>query len=484
MIVLLYKRGASPDEHVLLLLERALAERGRLVFIDRHAKVSVNWAKSVEQSVRSAETVIAILSPASSGSEMLEYELETALDESRRRGIPKVIPVWVGDGGAPAGPLGSYLSGLRGVHWHGEHDDLKLVAEVLTALGEAPGTPPAPQIPIEPAGGAVVPSSPYYTLRATDQEFEDAIRNTESVILVKGPRQVGKTSLIGRGAELVDRLDRRQVSTDFQMLSVSQLFYEDQFMRLLAAMLARQVHFKYDFEAEWLDVFGPTINLDNFMRALLEASEVPLVWFMDEADRLFAVPFADDFFGLVRSWHNARARDPKGPWGRFTVVIGYATEARLFIRDLNQSPFNVGRHLTLKGFTLEQTMDLNERYGSPIDRQSHLEALQFLLAGQPFLTRRSLELLATHKLDFAELMETADSDDGPFADHLKRMLVAVTHAPVVLEAIRSSLAMRTPSDAEGTERLVAAGVLKELPDGTVDLACDLYTRYLTRHLAI
>jgi hypothetical protein len=247
-------------------------------------------------------------------------------------------------------------------------------------------------------------------------------------------------------------------------------------------MLARQTGFYYDFEHEWLDVFGPSINLDNFMRAFLEDRDEPLVWFMDEADRIFVTPFSNDFFGVVRSWHNARARDPKGPWSRFTVVIAYATEARLFIRDLNQSPFNVGRHIGLQNFRIDQAADLNERYGKPIERRSDLEALQFLISGQPFLTRRSLELLATKKMSFSTLMDVADRDDGPFADHLRRILISVSHNPAVLSVVRSSLSMKTPTNADGIERLLAAGVLRETSYGGVDLVCDLYTRYLARHI--
>jgi hypothetical protein len=43
--------------------------------------------------------------------------------------------------------------------------------------------------------------------------------------------------------------------------------------------------------------------------------------------------------------------------------------------------------------------------------------------------------------------------------------------------------MRPASDADGVERLIAAGILKEAGDGQVDFACDLYTRYLARHFA-
>lgn len=478
MVVLLYKRHAQPDDHLLDLLEARLTAEGQRVFVDRHLKIGVEWARAIENAIREAEAVIPILSSSSSGSEMLEYELETATDEYRKSGRPRILPIQIGEARIE-GPIGNLAQEFQHAVWCGPEDDDSIVAQVLEALRQPT---PARPLSIEPTGGAVAPNSRFYTERESDAEFEAALRANESIILVKGPRQVGKTSLIGKGAVLVDKLGWRQASTDFQTLSAAQFQDETQFARLLAALLARQAGFRYDFENEWLDVFGWSVNLDHFLRALLESSDKPLVWFMDEADRIFASPFASDFFGLVRSWHNARARDPRGPWSRFTVVIGYATEARLFIQDLNQSPFNVGRQIALKNFTVEQTADLNVKYGEPITRRSDLQALHFLVAGQPFLTRRALELLATDKLTFGTLMETADADDGPFSDHLKRMLIAVSHVPTVLASVRSSLAMLPLSSRDGVDRLIAAGVLKELPDGEVDLACDLYARYLARHV--
>ncbi|MGV3617698.1 MAG: AAA-like domain-containing protein [Fimbriimonas sp.] len=479
MVVLLYKRHAKPDDHVLDFLEKSLAAAGYQVFVDRHLKIGVEWARAIEGAIREAEAVIPILSDAATGSEMLEYELETAADGFRKTGRPRILPVRVGTDSRLEGPLGNYVNEFQYAFWCGPEDDESLLAQIREALDEPQ---PRKPLPIEPTGGAVAPNSRFYTWRETDAEFDAALRANESIVLVKGPRQVGKTSLIGRGALLVEELGWRQASTDFQTLSASQFADEAQFTRLLAALLARQTGFAYDFENEWLDIFGPGVNLDHFLRALLESSDQPFVWFMDEADRIFGSPFASDFFGLVRSWHNARARDPRGPWSRFTVVIGYATEARLFIQDLNQSPFNVGRQIPLRNFTVEQVEDLNRKYGEPITRRSDLSALHFLVAGQPFLTRRALELLATGKLTFSTLMETADADDGPFGDHLKRTLIAVSHVPSVLASVRSSLAMLPLSSRDGVDRLIAAGVLKELPDGEVDLACDLYARYLSRHV--
>ena len=85
------------------------------------------------------------------------------------------------------------------------------------------------------------------------------------------------------------------------------------------------------------------MNWKRFLRReALSGGEVPLVWGMDGVDRLFSCPFGSEIFELFRSLHNERAFDPDGPWTRLTLAIAYATEAHLFITDLNRSPFNVG----------------------------------------------------------------------------------------------------------------------------------------------
>jgi len=482
-LVIVYKRNAKPDDQVLATLETALMADGHNVFIDRHLKIGVEWAKAIEQKIRAADAVVAIVSDAAMGSEMLEYELETAYDEHHKRGKPYLLPIRVGVDKTAEGVIGTFINGLNYSVWQGPQDDEKVIGEIKAAISEEP-KPLAVDMQLEPVGGAVPPDSPFYAERSSDAEFHKALRANESIILVKGPRQMGKTSLIGRGAKAVSEFGWRQASTDFQKLSSAQMGHDDAFYKLLAATLARQLKFKYDFAEEWIDVFGANMNMDNFIRALVEDSPTPLVWFMDEADKLFGVPFASDFFGLVRSWHNSRATEPSGPWSRFSVVIGYATEAHLFIQDLNQSPFNVGRQIPLQPFNIDQVWDLNQRYGAPLRQRSDAQTLEELVGGQPFLTRRALDLLARKQLDFPTLLATADRDDGAFGDHLKRILISVTQLPSVFQALKHSLThpdMTTQTD--GFQRLLAAGVLKQVADNRVVLACELYRRYLSLHVS-
>lgn len=486
-VVLLYKRNAHPDEAVLSFLEERLKAEGHAVFVDRGRKLGPQWAREAEERIRTADAVVAIVSPKSLQSEMLEYELETASDQQQKTGKPILLPVRIGMENGPEtgieGPIASIINPLSQFRWQGTQDDHRLVAELLSAIRE-PLKPRTAEVKLEAVGGAVPPDSPFYVERACDAELRTALLGQESILLIKGARQIGKTSLQARGAKLAREQGWRVAVTDFQKLNTAQMADEDRFYRLLALTLAKQLKFTYDFANEWDDLFGANLNMENFLREALDASEEPLVWCMDEVDKLFTAPFASDFFGLVRSWHNSRSTEPFGPWGKLTVLIAYATEAHLFIQDLNQSPFNVGRRLDLEDFNLQQFVDLNGRYGSPLQSYAEAERLHELIGGQPFLSRRALDTLATGKWDFAGLMTTAHRDDGPFSDHLKRILVSVSRLPEVTDYIRNVLSGKATlgSNQNAYYRLLAAGVIRQGRDGSVGFRCDVYRRYLLEHL--
>jgi hypothetical protein len=225
------------------------------------------------------------------------------------------------------------------------------------------------------------------------------------------------------------------------------------------------------------------MNMDWFMETeVLGKLAEPVVWGLDEVDRLFTAPYGGEVFGLFRSWHNRRALEPDGPWSRLTLAIAYATEAHLFITDLNQSPFNVGTRLTIDDFTPEQVAELNRRYGEPLRNDEELDRLIRLLGGHPYLVRRGLDEMTTHRMNLAELESQSDRDEGLYGDHLRRMLIALNRDPELTEVVRQVLRGRPCPTAESFYRLRTAGILVGESAEDARLRCRLYTAYLDRHL--
>jgi hypothetical protein len=203
---------------------------------------------------------------------------------------------------------------------------------------------------------------------------------------------------------------------------------------------------------------------------------------MDEVDRLFACNFGSEVFGLFRSWHNERSLDPSGPWQKLSLAIAYASEAHLFITDVNQSPFNVGTRLVLTDFTLDQVRELNHRYGEPLRTESELERFFALVGGQPFLTQRGLHQIVEQGLSYTQFAAGAARDEGPYGDHLRRIFVSLNQDPTLSEAVRAVISGRHSSSSDSFYRLRSSGVVAGDSARDMKLRCQLYEQYLSRYL--
>jgi DNA-binding SARP family transcriptional activator len=342
-----------------------------------------------------------------------------------------------------------------------------------------PPPPPARLPDFEPAGGAVPLGSPYYLARPADDEAHAALAQQASFILIKGARQVGKTSLLARILREARQGKTRVVRTDWQAVPQAQLETAHTFLLGLAYSLAEQLDLDASPEDSFHSKLPPTKNFDRFWRKqVFPALPGPLVWGIDEADRLFECDFRDDIFGMFRSWHNERSLDPEAGWQRVTMVLAYATEANLFIRTIYQSPFNVGFRVDLTDFTLEQVSELNRRYGEPLRNASEVERLDALVGGHPYLVRRSLQEMVLHRMSLADVEAHAERRDGIFGDHLERMRLTLSRDEDLMAAVRTLLKDGACPTDEECARLCASGVMVGSSPAEMRPRCRLYERFL------
>ena len=483
-IALLYKRGAEPDEQLLKYLESRFREAGHAIFIDRHLEVGMEWATEISRQIAASRAVVPLLSEASMYSDMLAWEIDHAHQCGQEQGgSPRLLPVRVNFTGPLPGSLASILDRLEYAQWSGPADNERLFEDLVRALNAPRARRPTKGAALEPVGGAVPLDSKYYVVRPADEQFQDAVDRLDSIVLVKGARQMGKTSLLARALQRARQDGVRVVLTDFQKLDADQLASPQHLFIALGEWMADQLDLDTYPDEMWNERRGATINFERYLRRhVLKAEERPLIWALDEVDRLFTCDFGSEVFGLFRSWHNERALDPSGPWSRLTLVIAYATEAHLFITDVNQSPFNVGTRLTLQDFTIEQVADLNVRHGSPLGSDSEIERFYRLFAGQPYLIRRALHEMVSQGATLAVLEQEGDREEGPFGDHLRRILVLLARDPELCNVVRTILRGQPCPDAESFYRLRSAGVMAGDSSRDVRPRCELYASFLKRYL--
>jgi hypothetical protein len=488
-----YRRSATPDNALAHALRDGLEAAGHSVFIDTDMRVGTNWAAKIYEKIDWCDHFIVLLSPDAAVSEMVVGEVRRAHRRHRRGGAPGLLPVWVGAVADLGYELDSYLGPLQYHVCAGETGAKTLLAELRLAIetqSEARPAPPllalptpvGPQRPAPSAdprllrepGGTVPRNDPLYIRRHQDTLAEQAAQRTGGeTLLIRAPRQWGKSSLAVRYRDACQKNGKSWSYIDLQFFPDDALSAYPSFL----AEVARQV--LDDLGLDPLPDDAPSLSdLTRFMeRQVFPHIQDGLVLIFDEADRIVGQPYKRNFFAMLRGWHNRRAVRPD-PWERLDLAAVIATEPWLLIDDPVESPFNVATPLELTPLSVDQVAELGTRQGMTLVR-AEVEQLWALLRGQPYLTRMAFHRLnTTPGLTLARLEEEAADTEGPFGEHLRSLLVRLQRRPELrlMEAMRQAERHGSVPSEALFQRLSAAGLVRR-EGGRVVPANLLYARF-------
>src|ERR1700724_440685 len=109
-----------------------------------------------------------------------------------------------------------------------------------------------------PPVGALPLDSPLYITRATDDEFHTAIGRRDSFVLVKGARQVGKTSLLARGLQRVRESGGTVLMTDFQHFTGDAFVTIEKLLLTLGELIADKLELAARPHQTWNNFVSPS----------------------------------------------------------------------------------------------------------------------------------------------------------------------------------------------------------------------------------
>ena len=511
-IFISYKRDVKPDDPIAMHVYKALG-RAHEVFIDQTMLVGTRWAECIEAELRRSDYFIAFLSPDSILSEMVLGEIKMAHRLYQEQGRPVILPVRMAYREPFTYPLNMYLDAINWALWGGYDDTPRLVAELTQAVSggvlnidkkaqagvleesEPPAIPPAlpaaqPPPRLESANAPVDPQSAFYVERPVDRVALSAIKRRGATVTIKGPHHMGKSSLLMRTIQAAAQAGKHVVFLDFQLFDEATLQDADAFFRHFCAWLTDELEMENRVEEYWTMPLGRSLRCTRYVdRYLLKELDAPLVLAMDEVETIFGTDFRTDFFSMLRSWHDERAKkkwrsgqlvEPR--WKQLDLVLVTSTEPYQWNESLNQSPFNVGEAIELTDFDPKQVAKLNRKHGAPLSSEE-VTALMDLLGGHPYLTRRALYLIASGRSTMADLQARAIDDDGPFGDHLRHHLFGLRGHDELIDCFKQILRRPTRPDDEHFWRLRGAGLVRRHDDIVVP-RCLLYDRYFRKRLDV
>ena len=458
------------------------------------------WQEEIEKALRECSACVVFIGPQGRGP-WHNMEMRAAINRCVQEGngypvIPVLLP---GVTEEEREELPLFLSTLLWVKFR-TLDDSEALHRLLCGIkGIAPGRsassspvnkttntavpikPPPPELP----EGTMDLASPFYVARPQDEVAQRLITGQSVTIAIKGPRQVGKSSLLMRTIGAAMQAGKRVALLDFQLIGQDALGDAECFFRQFCSWLSHELGLEDVTARHWSSGLSLPQRCTNYVQSeVLPAMNASLVIAIDEAETLLHGSFTTDFFAMLRAWHNKRAQPSTPVWKKLSLVLVISTEPYQLIRKLNQSPFNVARNIEVGDFTPAQVADLNQRHAEPL-KDDEVQQLVELSGGHPYLVRRTLYLVTYEQASFHDLWGSASSDDGPFHEHLQYHLLQLQREPELKleQGLQQVLRHHTCSDDGMFLRLQSAGLVRR-EDGQVRLRCRLYEVYFQRKLHV
>ena len=334
---------------------------------------------------------------------------------------------------------------------------------------------------IEYPEGPTPLNSPFYVERASAESLcFQTVLQPGSLLRIKAPRLMGKTSLIMRTLHHAACQGYEQASLSFGEVESKILEDSYEFLRWFCNRVGKQFGLADRLDQYWDTQLMSSISncTDYFETYLLPELKRPLVLGLDDVNHIFPyINTATNFFRMLRNWHEKGKNHPI--WQRIRLVIGHSTE--VYIRlNTHHSPFNVGIPIQLPELTKEQVGNLAERYGLNWTERE-VETLLTLVGGHPQFVRLAMYYIARHDTTLDQLIHDVATDGGIYSNHLRRHWDNLRKNSDLANVLLNIAASSNPIKVEREQgyKLQSMGLIKWEGD-CVAPSCDLYRRYFSK----
>jgi hypothetical protein len=408
---------SNRDKVRVRLLAESLRDAGLRVWLDEWVvQPGDDIYAAIEHGLEFTKTLILCMSQAAIDSDWVKLERNTNIFRDPQNKERRFIPLMLEDCHAPA-----VIRRLAYMDWRNEDSETlaKLIQLCQPPRKKVKARSRCKSTDITLPTGAMSSDNPLYIKREADAYAMVVAQQMAETIIIKAPRQMGKSSLLISYLAACRRTGKKTVLLDLASLFTDEDMADySTFLMLLAQEMWEQLG--QSPQAEPPRLCSQREMIKYIERSLLDTIDGPVVIAFDETDRVLGHAYQSDFFSMLRFWHNQRA-DQQTNWAKLGLALVISTEPYLFIKDVLRSPFNVGLNIGLRLFNETECQYLNRLYRARLTA-NELGQLMDLLNGHPHLTHLAFyALTGPTSMDFPTLLEKAAQRDGPFGAHLRAL---------------------------------------------------------------
>ena len=338
------------------------------------------------------------------------------------------------------------------------------------------------EILMEEPEGLVPLDSHFYMARSPiETDCYETVTRLGSLIRIKAPRQMGKTSLLVRTLAHAQSQGFQTVRLSFQTSDSQTLNSLDEFLQWFCASITEDLEMEDRLADYWKGARGIVRRAQRyFEKYLLSELAQPLVLGLDDVDMVFEhEAIATDFFGMLRFWHEEGKSNPL--WRKLHLVIVHSKEVYIPL-DINRSPFNVGVPIELRELNTAEIESLIARHQLTLTRTQQQQLIS-LVGGHPYLLRVALYQIKRGRTTLDQFLQAAPTESGLYSDHLRRHLLNLEANPALVEGFQQVIRSAQPVQIGSTEafKLHSMGLVKYQGNEVVPL-CNLYRQYFQARL--
>ncbi len=328
--------------------------------------------------------------------------------------------------------------------------------------------------------GPVPLNSRFYIERPPIETLAyEEINSLGSLIRIKAPRQMGKSSLLLRIIDRAAKIGYETVKVDFQQTDATILANCDRLLRWFCTNVARQLNLDPNLDDYWDEDIGNKVSCTiYFQEYILPQLKSPLFLAFNEVNLIFEhEKVARDFLPLLRFWYEQAKQDET--FQKLSIALVHSTEIYVAL-NINQSPFNVGLALDLPPFNLEQILLLAELRGLDAIDFAAAKKIIAAIGGHPYLINRAFYFLSKTDVTLDNLLATAHTQNGIYINHLRSQFDSLQKEPQLASAFSEVV---NSKDGVGLNPIVSykldsMGLVKIIGE-KVTPSCKLYELYFS-----